>query len=204
MYYYFTFSQLIRLTIPFGGIVVGRRAVLKGGIGFGIGLGLGSPSFGQEDPAAARPKPGDLLIKEGDPAKKPLGLQDIPIGAAQTMAWAMDPTDKTVRNGSRLNRILLLRFDEDKLAPETKSRAAGGVVAYTAICTHEGCEVDDWVPNDQYLYCPCHSSMFDPKDGAKVRDGPAPRGLPALPIKLIEGNLVVAQPFTARVGFEPG
>jgi hypothetical protein len=28
--------------------------------------------------------------------------------------------------------------------------------------------------------------------------------LPALPLKVVDGKLVVARPFTARVGFEPG
>ena len=114
----------------------------------------------------------------------------------------MDPTDRTVRSGSRLNRVLLLRLNGDKLSPETRSRAAAGVVAYTAICTHTGCEVIDWLTDEQLLYCPCHFSKFDPKDGARVVDGPAPRTLPALPLTLSEGKLVVAKSFTSRVGFE--
>ena len=118
------------------------------------------------------------------------------------MAWPMDPTDKTVRNGSRLNRVLLLRLDPEKLSPETKSRAADGVVAYTAICTHTGCEVTEWVAEEQLLVCPCHESRFEPKDAARVVDGPAPRMLPALPLKLTNGTLVVAKPFTGPVAFE--
>jgi Rieske Fe-S protein len=35
-----------------------------------------------------------------------------------------------------------------------------------------------------------------------VKDGPAPRALPQLPLKVVDGVLVVAAPFTARVGFE--
>jgi Rieske Fe-S protein len=35
-----------------------------------------------------------------------------------------------------------------------------------------------------------------------VADGPAPRSLPALPLTLVDGRLVVAGPFTSRVGFE--
>jgi Rieske Fe-S protein len=80
--------------------------------------------------------------------------------------------------------------------------AADGVVAYTAICTHSGCEVVDWLADERLLYCSCHSSKFDPKDGARVVDGPAPRSLPALPLKVVDGRLVVAKPFTSRVGFE--
>jgi rieske iron-sulfur protein len=97
---------------------------------------------------------------------------------------------------------MLLRMDAEKLSPETNSRAADGVVAYTAICTHTGCEVTEWVPEEQLLYCPCHESKFEPRDGAKVVDGPAPRMLPALPLKLADGKLAVAKPFTAPVAFE--
>ena len=46
--------------------------------------------------------------------------------------------------------------------------------------------------------------MFDPKDGGRVVEGPAPRMLPALPLKVVDAKLVVAKPFTAAVGFEKG
>jgi len=36
-----------------------------------------------------------------------------------------------------------------------------------------------------------------------VIDGPAPRALAALPLKVVDGKLVVAKPFTARVGIVP-
>jgi Rieske Fe-S protein len=184
---------------------VGRRAVLKAGIGLGLTSGLTCGlSATQDDQASVRPKEGDLLIRSGDSNKTPLTPGDIPRGAIQTLAWAMDPADRTVRSGSRLNQLLLLRLDPEKLAPETQSRAADGVVAYTVICTHNGCDVDDWLVDDQLLSCSCHASIFDPKDGAKVVDGPAPRVLPALPLKVVDGKLVVAKPFTARVGFDPG
>ena len=181
----------------------GRRAAIKRGIGLGVGLLLEPAlALSQDDRASLRPQEGDLLIRVGDRSQKPLTSEDIRVGAMQTMAWAMDPTDDTVRSGSRLNRVLLLRLDADRLSPETRSRAADGVVAYTAICTHTGCEVEEWLTDEQLLHCSCHSSKFDPKDGARVVDGPAPRMLPALPLKLVDGKLVVAEPFTARVGFE--
>ena len=118
------------------------------------------------------------------------------------LAWAKDPTSSTVRSGSRLNQLLLMRIDEEKATAETRSRAAEGVVAYTAICTHTGCEVTDWLAGEALLYCPCHYSKFDPRDAARVVDGPAPRALPALPLAVESGKLVVAGRFTTRVGFE--
>jgi rieske iron-sulfur protein len=184
-------------------IDTGRRTLVKGVIGWGAGLTVASVALhAQDDPSTSRPKEGDLLVRVGDTSLTPLTPNEIPASALQTMAWALDPAAKVVRDGSRLNRILLVRLDPGQYSPETRARAAGGVVAYTAICTHTGCEVSEWLPDQEVFHCPCHFSKFDPKDGARVVDGPAPRTLPALPLKIVDGNLVVAGAFTARVGFE--
>ena len=190
--------------IKFREYTISRRTIVTGGLGAGLVLGL-SPiaALAQDDPASVRPKAGDLLVKVDDPALKPLRADDLSLGVTQVMAWAMDPAENIVRRGSRLNRIMLVRLDESRLVGETKTRAADGVVAYTAICTHTGCDVTDWLPDEGLLYCPCHFSKYDPKDGARVTDGPAPRPLPALPLRIVDGQLVVAGPFTARVTFDP-
>jgi rieske iron-sulfur protein len=183
--------------------LAGRRAVLKSALCLGFGLVVGPElALGQDDPASMRPKEGDLLIGTGDSTMKPLTADDILPGAAPTLAWSMDPSSKTVRSGSRFNRVLLVRLDAGKLSADTRTAAAEGIVAYTSICTHAGCDVGDWLAGEQLLYCSCHSSKFDPGDGARVVDGPAPRSLPALPLRIADRNLVVAGPFTARVGFE--
>ena len=174
-----------------------RRSLLQSALALGLGLR-------QDDPASVRPKEGDLLVKADDAAKTPLAPADIPLGGKHTLAWAMDPADKTVRSGSRLNQLLLVRLAPETLSPETAPRAAGGVVAYTAICTHNGCDIDDWLATEQILSCSCHSSSFDPKQGGRVVDGPAPRALPALPLTIADGMLVVAKPFTSPVGYEKG
>jgi rieske iron-sulfur protein len=175
--------------------VIGRRLILKAVAGLALG---------QADGASARPKEGDLLVKSGDSTRTPLRAEDVALGAAQMLAWAMDGADRTVRSGSRLNQLILVRLDSATLSPDTRARAADGVVAYTAICTHTGCDVDDWQADERLLGCQCHSSVFDPKDGARVVDGPAPRPLPALPLKIVNGQLVVAGPFTAPISFEKG
>jgi Rieske Fe-S protein len=179
-----------------------RRQILKGALGCGLGLTrVRGVASAQDDPSSIRPAPGDLLVRVGDAARTPLTPQGV-AAAPPTMAWAMDPRDLAVRDGSRLNRVLLLRLDTASLTPETRARAADGVVAYTAICTHTGCEVVEFLAGQQALHCPCHYSKFDPRDAARVVDGPAPRPLPALPLAIVDGRLVVAGPFTSRVGFE--
>jgi rieske iron-sulfur protein len=109
---------------------IDRRALLLAGLGL---------AFKQTDPSASRPKAGDLLVKAGDAARRPLTASDIQLGAPQTLAWPMDRADRVVRSGSRLNQVVLLRLDAQTLADETRARAADGVVAYSAICTHTGC-----------------------------------------------------------------
>jgi rieske iron-sulfur protein len=177
--------------------MIERRTLLKAGIGAGLALGLTPElAIGQDGP-----RPGDLLVKVDDAMKQPLSPGEIKRGAKPIIAWAMDPMSETLRNGSKLNQVLLVRFDPNTLAQDTRSRAADGVVAYTAICTHADCLVDDWLADEQMLHCACHNSKFDAKDSAKVVGGEAPRPLAALPLKLDDGQLVVAGPFTAPVGF---
>ena len=65
----------------------------------------------------------------------------------------------------------------------------GDFVAYSAICTHQGCTV---AYKDGNLACPCHGSVFDPADGAAVVAGPAPRPLPEIPVKVEGGEVVKA------------
>jgi Rieske Fe-S protein len=172
-------------------------------MGLGLGLALGPQLvLAQTEPARERPKEGDLLVAVSGLGPEPLKPDDLQLDAKQTFAWPMDPAAKIVRNGSRLNKVLLLRLDPETFDPVTKERSAEGVVAYSAICPHTGCDVTNWHADRQLLECPCHYSMYDPKEGAKVVSGPTPRPLPALPLKITDGRLVVAKPFTGRAGFQ--
>jgi Rieske Fe-S protein len=115
----------------------------------------------------------------------------------------MEPGSKLLRSGSRLNKILLVRLDPATLKGPTRERTVDGVVAYSAICPHAGCEVDRWVAEQGILECPCHNSRYDPHNAAAIVEGPTTRALAALPLKLADGKLAVAQPFIGRVGIAP-
>ena len=65
----------------------------------------------------------------------------------------------------------------------------GDFVAYSAICTHQGCTV---AYKNGNLACPCHGSVFDPANGASVVAGPAPRPLPEIPVKVQGGEVIKA------------
>jgi rieske iron-sulfur protein len=155
------------------------------------------------EPASERPKEGDMLVSVDSDTPTPLEPKDIVLGGPQIFAWPMDPAATVVRKGSRLNKVLLVRLDPATLVGATGERAAAGVVAYSAICPHAGCEVGGWDAEQKILECSCHYSHFNPREGATVVDGPATHGLPALPLKVVDGKLVVAKPFTGRVGIVP-
>jgi Rieske Fe-S protein len=174
-----------------------RRMALKAAAGLVLLAGAG---IGAAQAADDGPRTGDWLVLADDEAKKPLGAADVKLGAKPLIAYPYDPSAKAVRDSSRMNRIVLVRLDPGSLDGATQPRAAEGVVAYSAFCTHMGCDVNAWVAAEKVLLCYCHFSKFDPSQEAAVTGGPAPRPLPALPIKLEDGKLVVAGAFSAPPG----
>lgn len=81
------------------------------------------------------------------------------------------------------------------------TNTAGGLVVYSKACTHAGCPVALYRAADHRLICPCHQSVFDVADGAKVLEGPADHPLPQLPIEVAADGYVRAQgDFPSPVG----
>jgi Rieske Fe-S protein len=152
------------------------------------------------DPKAMRPQEGDQFVYvSGDKKGEVVAPADL-VDKPPVLAWPMEPEGRVVRTGSRLNQVLLVHVGEDGLDDETRPRAAGGVVAYSASCTHALCPVTGWKAEEKVLKCHCHNSEYDARLAAKVVFGPAPRALPALPLRLADGALVAAGPFIGRVG----
>lgn len=179
-----------------------RRAALKVCLGLALGLNFVRPAAAAAvDPNSERPREGDQLVfADGDQTGQVVVANDLPLGGPRVTAFPIDPATRVVRDGSRLNKLLVVRLDPGSLAEETHARAAGGVVAYSAICTHQGCEVMAWEDATKTLWCPCHDSKYDPRDNGRVVAGPAPRRLAALPLKLVDGVLTVAGGFSGPVG----
>ena len=61
--------------------------------------------------------------------------------------------------------------------------AADSVVAFSAVCPHQGCTVA------ANFVCPCHGSTFDPATGNRL-SGPAPTGLAPVSVT-IQGDEIV-------------
>ncbi|MEV8215228.1 Rieske (2Fe-2S) protein [Leifsonia sp. NPDC077715] len=64
---------------------------------------------------------------------------------------------------------------------------AGEVVAFSAVCTHQGCTV---APQGKEFDCPCHGSKFDATTG-DVLNGPARDPLPKLKAEVSGDSVTV-------------
>lgn len=182
-----------------------RRDAMKAAIAVTVMLGGGLRGAQASEPADLPPQPGDRLVRmdeEGTP--QPLKVADIPLASKPVRALPFAATDALVRDGSRLGRVILMRFDPASLDDETRARSADGVLAYSAVCTHQGCEVSEWDANGGAMFCFCHFSKFDPLKAGAVTAGPAGRALPWLPLKSENGELVVAGAFSSVPGVRKG
>ena len=182
-----------------------RRRVLVVALAAGVGIAAGGSARGEETepPSDQRPQKSDLLVfSEGDQTGMVIQYEDVPLGGPPILAWPMEPKSKIVRDGSRLNQVLLLRLNEVDLDEDTLPHAANGVIAYSAICTHAGCVVTGWVEDEgkSVLKCFCHNSEYDPRQNATVVFGPAPRHLAPLPLAISDKALTIASGFVGRVG----
>lgn len=67
-------------------------------------------------------------------------------------------------------------------------RTGETVAVLSTVCPHLGCSVK-WALQKSEFGCPCHESGFAP-DGARLH-GPARRGLDALPVRVVGGDVQV-------------
>jgi rieske iron-sulfur protein len=183
-----------------------RRSLLLTALAAGACLAA-KPVTAEEDQPGSdeRPQKGDFLVQsEGEHAGQVIRPGDLKLDGPPVHAWPKDPKSSVIRDGSRLNEIVLVKLDPGELDDETRSRSADGIVAYSAFCTHAGCSVTGWLKAEtadkDVLKCFCHNSEFNPRESAQVVFGPAPRRLAALPLVVADGSLTVAAPFIGKVG----
>ena len=101
------------------------------------------------------------VVQDGQPA-----TNTQPIANASSI-----PFDQSlIYNDPSLGPIILIHLDN------------GNFVAYSAICTHAGCQVQ-FDSSLKDIVCPCHGAVYDPYHNAQVIGGPAPYPLQNVPIR---------------------
>lgn len=143
-----------------------------------------------------------LVDADAETDFKPVRPGDLKPGKP-LLVYPFDAKTGTPKNESRLNKLIVIRLPEEQMTSETKARSAAGVVAYSGICTHQGCEVKTWIAKESVLACYCHASKFALLDSAKVIAGPAPRPLPAVTLVLDGEYLAIAKVVSPEPGQQP-
>ena len=169
-----------------------RRKAISRSLGLavaalGAGLALPVRSLG--------PSPGRALLETpwGAGRRRLVTSDGRPVRAASV------PTDGLVtvfpegHPGSADGQAVLMRVDPALIRPwrGRESWTPNGLVAYSKVCTHAGCPVGLYQPEDHTLVCPCHQSTFAVLDGAKPLVGPAAVALPQLPLAIDNEGIVV-------------
>ncbi|AUM17755.1 MULTISPECIES: Rieske (2Fe-2S) protein [Rhodococcus] len=143
---------------------VSRRSVLLGAGVAAVAAAAVCSTYGDE-PASGQTSAAEDAgtgAPAGAAAGQPLAaVADIPVGGGQVF-----PDQKVV----------------------VTQPAAGEVLAFSAICTHQGCTVA--AVQDGTINCPCHGSRFN-LDGT-VANGPAARPLESRAVTVDNGEITLA------------
>lgn len=145
----------------------GRRAVLStaaaGALGALALTACGGDTGSQDEDTTSAPA--------GEPVA---ALDDVPVGEATAVTI---PDGEDGGDGGDGEEAFLYRSDEST------------VVAFSAICTHQGCAVE--ADGAARLHCPCHDSVFDAATG-EVLAGPATEPLPSIAVRIKGDEIVTA------------
>ncbi|CAM5479902.1 MULTISPECIES: Rieske (2Fe-2S) protein [Streptomyces] len=158
------------------GAGTGRRTVVAAAGAAGLAAALaacGNGSEGYGDSASSAPSgPSSSAAAGGD------GAGDS--GASKGGGAAGDALAKTADIPEGGGKV----FKDRKVV--VTQPAAGEFKAFSAVCRHQGCLVNEVAGGT--INCPCHGSKYAIDDGS-VRHGPATQGLPAAKVS-VEGGAI--------------
>lgn len=153
-------------------------------------------------PTDMRPQVGDrLVVEDGHGNARVISASELVLEAQQILAFPQDPITGVIRSGTRFNKLMVMRLDPALMDEETKNNSVDGVIVYSAICTHQGCDVNSFIEDKKEFFCFCHYSRFDPYAAGKVTNGPATKRLAMLPITIEDDLIIVKSGFTRKPGY---
>jgi rieske iron-sulfur protein len=181
-----------------------RRDIICSVVGAAGLVAAGRSIAAADHPERLPPQSGDRFVVVAGTLQDQIVRADLlEVGAAPVECFPIDPASGIPRNRNRLNRVLAVRLDAAEMSEATRERSAGGVLIYSAICTHTGCTVQAWLPDERHLRCPCHLSQFAALEEGEVKGGPAKRPLAMIPVTLSDDGFVeAAAGFTRKPGYQ--
>jgi rieske iron-sulfur protein len=147
------------------------------------------------------PKAHDTFVYTDGPKKgQDVMTADIVLDAPPIVVQAKDSEAGQVRESEK-STVLIYRVKEETIPVDFRGDSAGGILAYSAMCTHQGCEISDWDASNHLFVCPCHKGTFDPVNGGEPGGG-AKRALPQVPVADHDGMLRISHGIIGWIGIK--
>jgi Rieske Fe-S protein len=158
-----------------------RRTAMALGAAAGAALLAGCSTYGDSNGAAAPVAPVEETTADAEPtveasASGDGGAKAEPAKPAQP---ALAKTSEIPVGGGKI-------FGAKAVVVTQPTK--GTFQAFSTVCTHQGCAVDEIKGGT--INCPCHGSKFAIADGS-VTAGPAPKPLPAKKISVDGDSLIL-------------
>lgn len=144
-----------------------RRSFLKGGIATGAGVVAGSLSAIGGVQAASSNQITDLTVGATLPYPRKVVAKSKALSASAPTAFNYPDAS------SPCQLIKMGKAVDGGVGPD------GDIVAYSVLCTHQGCPVNYDVATGVFK-CPCHYSQFDAEKTGQMVCGQAPSKLPRI------------------------
>ena len=171
-------------------------------------INLASPAFGATGPTLKCTRVGQQIVWRGKKytcvksGKKLVWDKGISIATpspSNTPSSSPSPSpSKSAYSGTKLGVSSDITIGETKILAEPDpfgrgskfvvTRTSKGLVAYSDICTHEGCSVEVLTKNQ--LQCPCHGAQYDAITGEATRR-PAYQALREYRVQEINGEIII-------------